>query len=288
MKGSRGMVAVESLFTFEVRQAFTGFGDGCGIGIGVGWPLNLVPVLNQVRSATRGATAAVSGLREHVHSSLRRLGMKSVEAGVGRGVGTGHGFSLGVALKPGVMNHIQSCIGQMMLKMMKNLGGIPGFSAGQNLIHQPTKSGTKFVDEIFKKGEISSGAIHQVASKVSGRSHSLVGERKVLPEISFGSRYEKVIKNLLSSPLLQDEKEMEVNELASKLQTENNVLQLLLKHQKVIEELTEENEKLRQVLIKELKVSPEKFETSSDKSWKLDTTCADCFECRRRRRKSGG
>lgn len=62
----------------------------------------------------------------------------------------------------------------------------------------------------------------------------------------------------------------------------------LLKHQKAIEELTEENEKLRQVLIKELKVSPEKFETSSDKSWKLDTTCADCFECRRRRRKSGG
>ncbi|XP_031502935.1 uncharacterized protein LOC116266022 isoform X2 [Nymphaea colorata] len=246
-----------------------------------------IPVLNQVMSATRGATDAVSGIGAHVNSSLRRLGMKGIEAGVGCGLGVGHGFGVGVALKPGVMNHIQSCVGQMMVKMMKNLGGIPGFSVGHNLIPRPTQIGSKFVDETFKRNEISSGDIHQIASKVSeSRSHSLVGERRILPQTSFDSRYEKIINNFLNSPLLQDEKAMEVNELASKLQTENNVLQMLLKHQKIIDELTEENEKLRQILIKEFNVSPEKFKTSSDERWKLDTTCADCFECRRRRRKS--
>ncbi|KAF3787620.1 hypothetical protein EJ110_NYTH22714 [Nymphaea thermarum] len=271
MEASRGMVGMENPFTFKVGQVFTGFGVGCGIGIGVGGPLNLgaIPVLNQVMSATRGATDAVSGIGTHVNSSLRRLGMKSIEAGVGCGLGVGHG------------------LGQMMVKMMKNLGGIPGFSVGHNLIPRPTQSVSKFVDETFKRNEICSGDIHQIASKVSeNRSHSLVGERRVLPQTSFGSRYEKIVNNFLSSPLLQDEKAMEVNELASKLQTENNVLQMLLKHQKVIDELTEENEKLRQILIKEFNVSPEKFETSSDKRWKLDSTCADCFECRRRRRKS--
>ncbi|GLT65678.1 hypothetical protein SLA2020_380920 [Shorea laevis] len=92
-------IRIENPFTLKVGQVFTGFGIGCGIGIGVGRPINLgaVPMLNQVTSATRGATDAFSGVSRHVNDSLRKLGAKNIEAGVGCGVGFGHGFGVGMS-----------------------------------------------------------------------------------------------------------------------------------------------------------------------------------------------
>ncbi|MCL7037959.1 hypothetical protein MKW94_009987 [Papaver nudicaule] len=88
---------VENPFALKVGQVFTGFGVGCGVGIGVGRPLNLgaIPALQQVMSATRGATDAFSGAGRHVNNTLRRFGAKRIEAGVGCGIGFGHGFGAG-------------------------------------------------------------------------------------------------------------------------------------------------------------------------------------------------
>lgn len=57
----------------------------------------------------------------------------------------------------------------------------------------------------------------------------------------------------------------------------------ILKHQQVIEELMEENEKLRHVLVEDLKIPPSKLQASF--SSKNKSPCTDCFECRRKQRK---
>ncbi|KAF5191629.1 Transmembrane protein, partial [Thalictrum thalictroides] len=72
---------------------------------------------------------------------------------------------------------------------------------------------------------------------------------------------------------------------AGRLKSENNILQMVLKHQQIIEMLTEENEKLRKILIEELEVSPRKLQVGRKIGAEFHSPCADCFECRRRRRK---
>lgn len=57
----------------------------------------------------------------------------------------------------------------------------------------------------------------------------------------------------------------------------------VLKHQQIIEELMEENKKLRQILVEDLKVPSSKLEISS--SSRIKPACSDCFECRRKQRK---
>ncbi|KAF3792986.1 hypothetical protein EJ110_NYTH02119 [Nymphaea thermarum] len=312
MEGSRGLV-LENPFSFKVGQVFTGFGVGCGIGIGVGRPINLggIPMVGQVMSATRGATDAVSGVGVHVNSALRRLGIKNIDAGVGCGVGIGHGFGVGIALKPGVINQIQSRFEQMIAKMMKSAGGIPGFSAGQNLASQALQSNMGYLGGQTRSGNVLqmvSGAAENVEqssvghtvnlskaslgghiSKVVSNYHDnspFQDETGNLSKASLGGNTSRVISNYQDNSLFQDEKELPLNELASKLQSENNAFQVLLKHQRLIEELTEENEKLRQVLIQELNISPEKFQGSKNRAVELHTTCNNCFECRRRRRRS--
>ncbi|KAI3865054.1 hypothetical protein MKX03_017684 [Papaver bracteatum] len=65
-------------------------------------------------------------------------------------------------------------------------------------------------------------------------------------ETSFG-RTEKVISSFLQTPAFRGDEDNES----------------VLKHQKVIDDLMEENEKLRQILVEELKVHPSKFQSSS-------------------------
>ncbi|RRT39583.1 hypothetical protein B296_00059027 [Ensete ventricosum] len=60
----------------------------------------------------------------------------------------------------------------------------------------------------------------------------------------------------------------------------------LLKHQQVIEELIEENQILRQILAEDFKVPWSKLEAKNDNRTKAYYPCSDCFECRRRRRRS--
>ncbi|XP_077234312.1 uncharacterized protein LOC143876494 [Tasmannia lanceolata] len=288
-------------FCLKVGQVFTGFGIGCGIGIGVGRPLNLgaIPALQQVLSATRGATDAFSGAGMHLNSSLRRLGVKSVEAGIGCGVGLGHGFGVGLAVKPGVVHQIQSCLVQAMRKMMMKLGIVPGLSGSQAVIPGSLQGGMQMITS-DRNAQTQMGNIFQLESKTTeSASHGLrrdgtlnteskyesFASKGALSETSLSSRSEKAISSFLQNPVLKNKEETELTELAGQLRSENNVLQMLLKHQQVIEELMAENEKLRRVLVEDLKVLPSKLEATNHNSTKFSNPCSDCFECRRRQRK---
>ncbi|AES94332.1 hypothetical protein MtrunA17_Chr5g0399691 [Medicago truncatula] len=269
-KNEENEIRFSNPFTLKVGQVFTGFGIGCGVGIGVGRPLNLgaIPMLNQVMSATRGATDAFSGVSRHVNTSLRKIGAKNIEVGVGCGVGFGHGFGAGLAVKPGVLNQIQSCLVMTMTKMMIKFGITPSLPFNLGVLPASLQSAT---------GAVSSGSVTQLAAKSADQlSQGLAGTQPMNIGLAFdktavkdtsvdstyGSRTEKVLNNFLQNPLLKGEGGGPT-ESAGRLIAENKILQMVLKHQQMIEELVEENEKLRQILVKELKVPPSKLEASS-------------------------
>ncbi|KAI3899975.1 hypothetical protein MKW98_000875 [Papaver atlanticum] len=288
---------VENPFTLKVGQVFTGFGVGCGVGIGVGRPLNLgaIPALQQVMSAARGATDAFSGAGRHVNSTLRRFGAKNIEAGVGCGIGFGHGFGAGLALKPGVVHRLQSCLAEIMAKVMMKVGTFPGLSMGQTMLPPSLQSSISALSETSMQNPV--GNITSLTSKTLehtaqvqtkdgnlgiGSAYKHNAPKGMPSETSFG-RTEKVISSFLQNPAFKGDED---NGSAGHLRSENNVLQLVLKHQKVIDDLMEENEKLRQILVEELKVHPSKFQTSSTSGVKTQNPCSDCFDCRRKQRKN--
>ncbi|KAI3469021.1 hypothetical protein Pfo_025684 [Paulownia fortunei] len=296
-KEKRG-IRIENPFTLKVGQVFTGFGIGCGIGIGVGRPLNLgaIPVLNQVMIATRGATDAFSGVQRHVNNSLRKVGAKNIEAGVGCGVGFGHGFGIGLAVKPGVLHQIQSRLLQVATHLMIKLGigSSSTLSVNQGIFPASLQSGMSMVKE--PSNENSAGSISQLVKSVPDSTYegnirdgkTIVSSEEILaPKIAaantrYSSRTETVLNNFLKNPLLKEEGSS-LHEQAGTLQLENNVLQMVLKHQVLIEELMQENEKLRQILVEELKVQPSKLQSSF--SSRSKSSCTECFECRRKQRK---
>ncbi|KZV35006.1 hypothetical protein F511_22948 [Dorcoceras hygrometricum] len=96
----------------------------------------------------------------------------------------------------------------------------------------------------------------------------------------YGSRTEMTINDFLKNPILQED--MDLHEQVEPLQLENNVLQMVLKHQLLIEELMQENKKLHQILVEGLKVEPSKFQSSFNSS---NPPCTECFECRRKQRR---
>lgn len=280
-------------FTFKVGQVFTGFGVGCGVGIGVGRPINLgaIPVVNQVMSATSGATGILSGVARHVNDSLRKLGAKNIEAGIGCGVGFGHGFGVGIAVKPGVMHQVQSCVLETMTKVMTKFGIAPNLSTGgQGILPPSLQSGMSMMNGPANQNP--TGNMMQLAAKApqgfpaNGNlnvtsTYETFASKGGTVEASFGSRTEKVLSSFMQNPVMKGGTDL--NEEAVRLQSENKMLQMVLRHQQVIEELMEENEKLRQILIKDLKVPPEKLEASY--RIRKEFPCADCFECRRKQRK---
>ncbi|CAN1259170.1 hypothetical protein LINPERPRIM_LOCUS10089 [Linum perenne] len=185
-----GMIRMENPFALKVGQVFTGFGIGCGVGIGHGRPINLgaLPMVNQVLSATRGATDAFSGVTRQVNNALRKVGAKNIQVGVGCGIGFGHGFgvgmlfpvylnvqSAGIAVKPGVLQKIQACL----------LGGIG--VAGEPKIHRSatgiTQLGGKFTDQTLQ---------------------AIPGSRNDLANSSF-ARTENVLSSFLQNPLLNED-----------------------------------------------------------------------------------
>ncbi|MED6158546.1 hypothetical protein PIB30_117047 [Stylosanthes scabra] len=267
---------LENPFTLKVGQVFTGFGIGCGVGIGVGRPLNLaaIPMLNQVMSATRGATDAFSGVTRHVNTSLKKLGAKNIEVGVGCGVGFGHGFGAGIAVKPGVVNKIQSCVMGAMTKMMMKFGIVPNLPFNPGAFSASFQSGINTVN----KNQISPSSMMQLAGKPADQvTQGFAGSQSMQIGSAFesttvkgnaidpkvGSRTDKVISSFLQNPLLNGEEGGLDESGAGRLRSENNVLQMVLKHQRMIEELVEENEKLRQILVEDLKVAPSKLEGNS-------------------------
>lgn len=288
-------IKIENPFAFKVLQVFTGFGFGCGIGIGQGMPINMgaLPMVGQVMSATRGATDAFSGITRHVNTALWKLGAKNIQAGVGCGVGFGHGFGIGLAVKPGAVQKMQACFLEVLMKMMTKLGIAPNLSIGQGALPMSLQSGVSMLTESSIQNPL--GNITQLARKLPDQtSQSLYGYGNVSShsssesstskgsDTSFGSRTEKVISSFLQNPILKEDG-TDINELAGRLRSENNMLQMVLRHQQIIEELMEENQKLRQILVEDLKIPPNKLQASHSTINK--SPCNDCFECRRRQRK---
>ncbi|KAJ8774418.1 hypothetical protein K2173_016864 [Erythroxylum novogranatense] len=295
-KGLQAGFRIENPFSFKVAQVFTGFGIGCGVGIGVGRPLNLnaLPMVNQVMSATRGATDAFSGVSWHVNSALRKLGANNIQAGIGCGVGFGHGLGVGLALKPGVLKKIQVASVQVIMNVMKRFGIASNIPVDQGSLLVSSQSDTGTLNELSIQKP--SGNISQLATKFPDKTsnglhgygsigaHSsrqnLMSETNPL-ELSFSSRTEKVISSFLQSPILKEE-DGNLNEMG-RIRTENNMLQMVLKHQQIIEELMEENDKLRKVLVEDLKVPIDKLQGSF--SSRYESPCDSCFECRRKQRR---
>ncbi|CAN4099740.1 unnamed protein product [Withania somnifera] len=284
-------------------------------------------MLNQVMTATRGATDAFSGVGRHVNNSLRKVGAKGIEAGIGCGVGFGHGFGVGLAVKRGVVERIQLYLIQSMTKLMMKSGMSTGLSIGQGILPQSLQAGMKTVNEasnqnplgianpvgsilpaslqtgmktvIEASNQYPLGMPNPLEEKVphssslgfltarntnSLSSHENETSRANVSSsnASYSIQTENGISNFLQSPLVKEE-DGTANELSERLRSENNLLHIVLKHQQVIDELMQENEKLRQILVKDLKVSPSKLQTSYSSGSKFTST--ECFECRRKQRR---
>ncbi|CAI9775585.1 unnamed protein product [Fraxinus pennsylvanica] len=253
-----------------------------------------IPVLNQVMVATRGATDAFSNVGRHINNSLRKVGAKKLEAGIGCGVGFGHGVGVGLAVKPGVVHRMQLSLLQAVTHVMIKLGMSPGLFVDQGILPASLRSGLSMVKETSHDNLIGSmgqlvksipnsteqGNIRQRSINVVSSLKNLAPETDAINTQST-SRVEKVISNFLENPLLKEE-EGKVNEHAEKSQSQNNILQMVLMHQVLIDELMQENEKLCQILIEELKVPPSKLQSSFAVS---KSPCSECFICRRKQRK---
>ncbi|GMI63958.1 hypothetical protein like AT4G17540 [Hibiscus trionum] len=294
-KGFQG-IRLQNPFTLKVGQVFTGFGIGCGVGIGVGRPLNLgaIPMVGQVMTATKGATESFSGVGRHVNSALWKLGAKNSQAGIGCGVGLGHGFGVGLAAKPGVVHQIQCSIMETMANFMMKFGMASNSPFSEGAFHTALQSGLTTTNE---PSQNPFGNMKHIVSKLADpTSQGLPGpgimsrcsaseknSPKSPTDTSFGTRTEKVLNSFLQNPVLKEDG-TDLNELAGQLRTENNMLQLVLKHQQIIEELMEENQKLHQILMEDLKIPPSKFQTSY--SSKMKPPCSECFHCRRKERRN--
>ncbi|KAI3711050.1 hypothetical protein L2E82_40854 [Cichorium intybus] len=278
MESSSGSIIVskgmQNPFTLKVGQVFTGFGVGCGLGIGVGTPINLgaIPVLNQVMVAARGATDVLSGVGRHVNHSLKLVGAKNIQAGIGCGVGFGHGFGAGVAIKPGVVHQIQTSLVQTATKLMVRFGVTPNISSvAGGMFSQSIQTG----NQALTSTSLRHGDLNTTENLLS---------KTPLTSSSYASRTEKVINNFLQTPLVGGESSEAKNQVGD-LQSEKEVIQLVLKQQLALEKLKEENEKLREILVEDLKVSPHKFKVNGYYSASNMYTCSNCIECRRRQRR---
>ncbi|CAH2078769.1 unnamed protein product, partial [Thlaspi arvense] len=265
---TRGM-KLENPFAFKALQVFTGFGVGCGIGIGSGAPINLgsIPMVGEVLSAARGATNAFSGATHHVNDALRKVGARNIKAGVGCGVGFGHGFGVGIAVKPSAIHKLQASIMGTASNLMAKLGRTS----------ETTSSQTEIEDQ-------ASQSLTGHKKHVDTQAASYKNSGSSTDSRTFGTRTEKVISSFLDNPILKQQDTNGEERQVTQLESESLMLQMVLKHQKLLNEVMQENEKLRRIIIEDLKVSPEKLKSVS--AYKYETPCKDCFQCRRKQRRN--
>ncbi|RZB78183.1 hypothetical protein D0Y65_028891 [Glycine soja] len=219
-------------------------------------------MLNQVMSATRGATDAFSGVSRHVNTSLRKLGANNVEVGVGCGVGMPHQFfSNCLAVKPVVLNQIQSCFVDVMTKMMTKIGLSPSLAFISTVNTNQSSAGSMMQLATKSTDQVSQGQPEPQPVQI-GSDFENNPLRGTAVGSAFGSRTEKVISNFLQNPLLKGEGGG-LDEAVGRLQSERTMLQMVLKHQQIIEKLVEENERLRRILMEDLKIPSRKLEASS-------------------------
>ncbi|CAI0417588.1 unnamed protein product [Linum tenue] len=184
-------------------------------------------MVNQFLSATRGATDAFSGVSRHVNDALRKVGAMNIEVGVGCGIGFGHGFGVGIAVKPGVLQKVQACFLEAMTIVMMKLGEVPNMSAIQGGL------------PISLPGGII------VASGPTSNSPSTAITQ-------LGGNFPDFSPQEQQKPFLRED-DPALKQVAGSFQSVNNMLQMVPKHQQIIEELLEENKKLRQILVEDLK-----------------------------------
>ncbi|KAJ4777672.1 hypothetical protein LUZ62_061929 [Rhynchospora pubera] len=213
--------------------------------------------------------------------------------GVGCGVGIGVGNPIYLGAIPalqqvmvaargatdifhGAGNHVN--VHELVAKIMTKMKDIPGLSSAQSTLQGATQAqGTPPSTNVI-------GSTSVVKESTRG-SYERMG---ALSEFT-GNRTEKVITNFLQNPLIEPERNAGRGEMTGNMRSENNMLQMLLKHQQVIEELREENKKLHEILIEDLKVSPHRLQghhKNKNNAYAYETPCSNCFECRRRNRKA--
>ncbi|TYH81504.1 hypothetical protein ES332_D03G204900v1 [Gossypium tomentosum] len=240
-----------------------------------------IPMLGQVMSATRGATDAFSGVSKHVNGALTKIGAKSIEAGIGCGVGFGHGSGVGLSAKPGMVHQIQCCVIETMAKLMMKFGKAPGLPFIGGAFPVSFRSGWTTTNEPSRNPV---GNMNQIVSKLAdSTSQGLPGHGITSRGSTFGTRTEKVLSSFLQNPVFNED-ETSQNELAARLPTENNMLQLVMKCQQIIEQLMEENRKLHQILTEDLNIPTSKLQTGYLS--KTESPCSDCFFCRRKQRRN--
>ncbi|PON97878.1 hypothetical protein TorRG33x02_064680 [Trema orientale] len=176
-----------------------------------------------------------------------------------------------------------------MTKVMMKFGIAPNLPIGQGALPS-LQRGMSMLNNPSSQNPV--GSIMQLATKLpdapgyesrsTDSSYANTMSKSTSTDTAFGSRTEKVLSSFLQNPVLKGEGS-ELNEVDGQLRSENNMLHMVLKHQQVIEELKEENEKLRQILVEELKIPPAKLQTTYPSENR--SPCSDCFECRRKQRK---
>ncbi|XP_014520510.1 uncharacterized protein LOC106777443 [Vigna radiata var. radiata] len=220
---------------------------------------NTVSMLDQVMSVTKGATDGISS----VSNSIRMLGTSSIQGAVGYGIGFRHGFGLGISMKSGV-DKLQSSVIEPMTKMT---GLVPGLPFGQGALPMPASS---------KNDQVSSESMMQSVTKsadqISAGRSMMQHATKSFDQISQESLVQLANKSVhqLSQGLVGSQPTKigsasdSQTEKAGLMQSENKLLQTVMKQRQIIDELREENEKLFQILqLKDLKIPCSKLPPSS-------------------------
>ncbi|KAK1374876.1 hypothetical protein POM88_031069 [Heracleum sosnowskyi] len=237
-----------------------------------------LPAVTQVIVAAKGVT-------DPLIQSIRKFGENNFRAGNGPGLGFGpfghdFGSNLGNTLRvqgssviPGAVHKVQSCFAEMMLKFAI----AQKMSSVQGILQESVKSGITSLND--PKDKFAIGSIKEMAKSVPenisrlGLSQDVKSQivpayktlaSKGLPsERPYGSRAEKVIASFLKNPVMNGEdkkvQDDRPQQNAEHLQLEN-LLKMVLKHQQVIDELLEENMKLREIMVEDLKISPSKLQ----------------------------
>ncbi|XP_074329823.1 uncharacterized protein LOC141667295 isoform X2 [Apium graveolens] len=244
-------------------------------------------------AAVNQVIVAAKGVTDPLVQSITKFGENNFKAGNGPGLAFGpfgHDFGSnlvnnlrvqGSSVIPGVVHKVQSSFAEMMMKFAI----AQKMSSVQGILPASVNSGITMLNDTKNKSAIES--IKEMAKSVPenisplGLSPDAVKSQTVpayktlsskgLPsEGPYGSRAEKVIDSFLKNPVLNSE-DNKVNDVipqqnAERLQSDN-LLKMVLKHQQVIEELLEENKKLREIMVEDLKISASKVQGScSDKS----------------------
>ncbi|XP_017427065.1 uncharacterized protein LOC108335539 [Vigna angularis] len=209
-------------------------------------------MLDQVMSVTKGATDGISSVSKQVNTSIRMLGTSSIQGAVGYGIGFRHGFGLGISMKSGV-DKLQSSVIEPMTKMT---GLVPGLPFGQGALPMPASS---------KNDQVSSESMMQSVTKsadqISAGRSMMQQATKSFDQISQESLMQLANKSVhqLSQGLVGSQ-----TEKGGLVQSENELLQTVMKQRQIIDELREENEKLCQILqVKDLKIPCSKLPPSS-------------------------